>query len=84
MLQAVRNLLRENLGIKPNDLYILPAPLGLQNLWQLYTSVERYDLKFPLYSPFVPKVFQTLGVSNDIFETIRDREYYDRSAIWIF
>jgi polyphosphate kinase len=72
MSEDVRNLLSANLEIKANDVYVLPTPLGLVNLWQLYTSVERYDLKFPPYKPFVPKVFQTVGVHNDIFETIRN------------
>lgn len=71
MPEDVRNLLSENLEIKPNDVYALPAPLGLSNLWQLYTSVERHDLKFPPYKPFVPKAFQAASVDNDIFEAIR-------------
>ncbi len=71
MPQDIRNLLIENLEIKPNDLFVLPAPLGLVNLWQLYTSVERHDLKFPLYIPFVPKAFQNTSADNDIFDAIR-------------
>jgi len=71
MPEDVRNLLSENLEIKPNDVYVLPAPLGLSNLWQLYTSVERRDLKFPPYKPFVPKAFQIASTGNDIFEAIR-------------
>jgi len=71
MPEDIRNLLSENLEIKPNDVYVLPAPLGLSNLWQLYTSVERQDLKFPPYKPFVPKVFQTTSISSDIFEAVR-------------
>ncbi|MEP6896371.1 MAG: polyphosphate kinase 1, partial [Chloroflexota bacterium] len=71
MPQDVRNLLIENLEIRPNDVYVLPAPLGLSNLWQLYTSVERHDLKFSTYQPFVPKGFQKAGANKDIFETIR-------------
>ena len=73
MPQDVRHLLSENLEIKPNDVYVLPAPLGLSNLWQLYTSVERHDLKFLPYEPFVPKAFQTAG--NDIFEAIRQGNF---------
>lgn len=71
MPQDVRNLLSENLEIKTNDIYVLPAPLGLLNLWQLYTSVERYDLKFPPYKPFVDKIFQKANAGKDIFEAIR-------------
>jgi len=71
MPQDVRNLLIENMEVESNDVYVLPAPLGLSNLWQLYTSVERDDLKFPPYKPFIPKAFQTASASNDIFEAIR-------------
>ncbi|MEP7136296.1 MAG: polyphosphate kinase 1 [Chloroflexota bacterium] len=71
MPQDVRNLLCENLEIRPNDVYVLPAPLGLSDLWQLYTSVERQDLKFSPYKPFVPKGFQSTERNKDIFEAIR-------------
>jgi polyphosphate kinase len=33
-------------------------PLGLVNLWQLYNSVERHDLKYPVYKPRIPKALQ--------------------------
>jgi polyphosphate kinase len=73
MPQDVRNLLSKNLEIKPDDVYVLPAPLGLSDLWQLYNSVERYKLKFPPYKPFVPNVFQTKSTSGDIFKAIRQK-----------
>jgi polyphosphate kinase len=73
MPKDVCDLLIENLEIKPNDVRVLPAPLGLSNLWQLYTSVERDDLKFPPYKPFIPRVFQTARASSDIFEAIRNK-----------
>jgi len=72
MPEDVRNLLSENLETKNNDVYVLPAPLGLSDLWQIYTSVERHDLKFPRYKPHVPKAFQSAIASNDIFEAIRE------------
>jgi polyphosphate kinase len=72
MPEDVRNLLSENLEIKPNDIYVLPTPLGLSSLWQLYTSVERHDLKFSTYKPFVPKVFQKVDTSNNVFDAIRN------------
>ena len=73
MPKDVCDLLIENLEIRPNDVRVLPAPLGLSNLWQLYTSVERDDLKFPPYKPFIPRVFQTARASSDIFEAIRNK-----------
>lgn len=73
MPDDIRNLLIENLEIKANDVYVLPSPLGLVSLWQLYTSVERDDLKFPMYKPFIPKIFQTTSPGYDIFEVIRQK-----------
>ena len=71
MPDHIRELLIENLEIRPNDVYILPAPLGLSNLWQVYSNVERHDLKFPIYHPVVPKAFQNAMMAGDIFEAIR-------------
>ena len=67
----VRQLLIDNLEIKQNDVYISPAPLGLSSLWQVYGNVERHDLKFPIYHPVVPKVFENAMLTGDIFETIK-------------
>jgi polyphosphate kinase len=38
------------LRVEVNDIYPLPNPLGLSNLFELY-NIDRYDLKF---TPFVP------------------------------
>jgi polyphosphate kinase len=67
----IRDLLVENLEIKPSDIFVQRKPLGLANLWQAYNNVERYDLKYPPYKPFVPKVFRQVETSEDIFEAIR-------------
>jgi len=68
---AIRELLIENLEIRPNDVYVLPAPLGLSSLWQIYNNVERHDLKFPIYHPVVPKVFKDAILAGEIFEVIK-------------
>ncbi|HEX7621865.1 MAG TPA: polyphosphate kinase 1 [Anaerolineales bacterium] len=73
MPEDVSNLLIENLEINSNDVYVLPAPLGLGNLWMLATSVERDDLKFPPYKAFVPKAFQSASSISGIFEAINQK-----------
>jgi len=73
MPDPIRELLIENLEIKQNDVYVLPAPLGLSSLWQLYNNVERHDLKFPIYHPVVPKLFKDAMLAGDIFEVIKQR-----------
>ena len=67
----IRELLIENLEIRRTDVYVSPAPLGLSSLWQMYNDVERHDLKFPIYKPAVPQVFENAIISGDIFEAIR-------------
>ena len=69
----IRELLIDNLEIRPNDVYVLPAPLGLSSLWQIYNNVERHDLKFPIYHPVVPKVFKDAALAGDIFEAIKQQ-----------
>src|SRR5258706_3635971 len=67
----IRELLVDNLEINPTDLFVQRKPLGLVDLWQVYNSVERFDLKFPAYKPYVPKAFKNIQTSDDIFEAIR-------------
>jgi polyphosphate kinase len=67
----IRDLLVENLEIKPSDIFVQRKPLGLADLWQLYASVERHDLKFPTHKPHVPKAFKKAESAEDIFEAIR-------------
>src|SRR4026208_2195543 len=71
MPDNIRELLLENLEIKRNDVYVSPAPLGLSSLWQMYNDVERHDLKFPVYKPVVPEVFENTTIAGGIFEAIR-------------
>jgi polyphosphate kinase len=71
MPENIRQLLIDNLEIRQNDVYVSPAPLGLSSLWQVYGNVERHDLKFPVYHPVVPKVFENAMEAGDIFGAIR-------------
>jgi polyphosphate kinase len=67
----IRELLIENLEIRPNDVYVLPAPLGLSSLSQIYNNIERHELKFPVFYPPVPRVFKDATMAGDIFEVIK-------------
>ncbi len=71
MPASVRELLLENLEVRASDLYVMQSPLGLSALWQVYNGVERHELKFAPYRPFVPKVFRKLTQPADIFDAIR-------------
>ncbi|HMB23247.1 MAG TPA: polyphosphate kinase 1 [Anaerolineales bacterium] len=73
MPDPIRELLIENLQIRFTDVYVLPAPLGLSSLWQVYHQVERHDLKFPVYQPIVPRAFENAALAGDIFDAIKQR-----------
>ncbi|HEY3312719.1 MAG TPA: polyphosphate kinase 1 [Anaerolineales bacterium] len=72
MPQDIRDLLVENLEIRPAELYTLGSPLGMSSLWQLYNQVERHDLKTPVYKPSIPRALRNSSVSGDIFEAMRE------------
>ncbi|MBK8618894.1 MAG: polyphosphate kinase 1 [Anaerolineales bacterium] len=72
MPETVRELLVDNLEVSRNDVYALDSPLGLSGLWQLYSNVERHDLKDVPYKPRTPKAFKRAATSADIFEAIRN------------
>jgi polyphosphate kinase len=71
MPKGIRELLVENLEIDPSDVIVQSKPLGLVNLWQLYTSVERHELKYPLYIPRIPRSFKEATDAESLFDVIR-------------
>src|SRR5215211_7118785 len=71
MPDHIRDLLIDNLEIRQTDMYILPSPLGLGSLWQIYSNVERHDLKFPIYQPAMPRIFENTTFAGDVFEVIK-------------
>jgi polyphosphate kinase len=71
MPTEIRELLVDNLEIRPADLYVQSSPLGLAALWQVYNSVELHDLKYPNYKPAIPAVFRESTMASDIFDAIR-------------
>jgi polyphosphate kinase len=71
MPENIRRLLLDNLRIKSSDLFVQSKPLGLVGLWNLYNSVERHDLKFPVYRPRVVPQFKNVELAEDVFTAIR-------------
>lgn len=73
MPQEVRELLTENLEIKPNDVNLQASPMGLASLWQIYNHVERHDLKYPAYIPRIPKSLRNLEGPEGFFAAIQEK-----------
>jgi polyphosphate kinase len=72
MPETIRELLVDNLEVSRNDVYVLDSPLGLSGLWQLYSNVERHDLKDATYKPRIPKALRHATTAADIFDAIRN------------
>jgi len=67
----IRDLLVDNLEINSSDFSVQRKPLGLVNLWQIYNSVERHDLKYPPDKPHIIKPFRNIQSPDKIFDAIR-------------
>ncbi|HUK00993.1 MAG TPA: polyphosphate kinase 1 [Steroidobacteraceae bacterium] len=53
------------------DHYRMPGPVNLNRLAALYDLVQRPDLKYPLFTPGLPK---RLSATNDLFAVIRQKD----------
>jgi polyphosphate kinase len=73
MPDTIRNLLAEILNVDPQDFYMKGSPLGLRSLWELYTGLDRDDLKYKEYEPAIPKVFKRASHARDVFGAIRQQ-----------
>ncbi len=69
--EEILDVLVDNLEISPEDIYTVLPPFGLSDLLQLYTIIDRYDLKYP---SFVPVVQPILEEAEDIFAAIREQD----------
>ena len=72
MPENIRELLADNLEVSRNDVYVLDNPLGLSGLWQLYSNVERHDLKDAPNKPRIPKSLKYAETAADIFDVIKN------------
>lgn len=55
--------------LKDNDLYQVNGPVNLNRLLEIIDLVDRPDLKFPPFTPGIPKRLRNL---SDIFEVIKN------------
>ena len=69
----VRELLVRELELEPEDVYATAAPLDLGGLWDLYSAVDRPDLKYEAWHPVTePVLAATLGQGPaDLFQVLR-------------
>ncbi len=58
-------------GLEQADLYRVRGPVNLNRLIEVYDLVERSDLKFPGFTPGIPR---ELRRAKDVFEAVRRRD----------
>ncbi len=63
--------LREKFGLPEDAVYQVNGPVNLNRLMAVYDLVNRNDLKFPSFTPSLPK---SLAHPDDIFEVMRQGE----------
>jgi polyphosphate kinase len=67
--QDITNFLLRHFALTRDDLYQVNGPVNLNRLTAIYDLVDRPDLKYPPFTPNVPK---GLIAREDIFATMRE------------
>jgi polyphosphate kinase len=69
--QDIADFLLRHFALDNDDLYQVNGPVNLNRLMAIYDLVERPDLKYPAFTPSVPK---RLIAKEDIFAVMREGE----------
>ena len=69
--QDIADFLLRHFALDKDDLYQVNGPVNLNRLMAIYDLVERPDLKYPAFTPSVPK---RLIAKEDIFAVMREGE----------
>jgi polyphosphate kinase len=67
----VLELLIEEIDVPAEDVLMIPAPLDLASLWQIY-EVDRPDLKDKPFVPSTPPRFAENETAKSVFATLRE------------
>ncbi|HEY6642609.1 polyphosphate kinase 1 [Povalibacter sp.] len=69
--EDITNFLLRHFALTRNDLFQVNGPLNLNRLMSIYDLLERPDLKFP---PFTPAIPRRIVAKEDIFAVMRDSD----------
>ncbi len=73
MSRNVLALLMRELQVTDREVYRLPGPLGLADLWQIHAALDRPDLKYQPFSPATPARLTPDEDGNvDLFRVLRE------------
>jgi polyphosphate kinase len=69
--EDITNFLLRHFALSREDLYQVNGPVNLNRLMAIYDLVDRPDLKYPAFTPSIPK---RLAAKEDIFAVMREGE----------
>ena len=69
--EDITNFLLRHFALKRDDLYQVNGPVNLNRLMAIYDLVDRPDLKYPAFTPCIPK---RLVAKEDVFSVMRENE----------
>jgi polyphosphate kinase len=67
--EDITSFLLRHFSLTPDDLFRVNGPVNLNRLTAIYDLVDRPDLKYPAFTPSMPRRFAT---KEDIFAVLRD------------
>ncbi len=67
----ITNFLLKHFALTRDDLYQVNGPVNLNRLMTIYDLIDRPELKFPVFTPSVPK---QLVAKEDFFSVIRESD----------
>jgi polyphosphate kinase len=69
--EDIINFLLRHFALAKDDLYEVNGPVNLNRLMAIYDLVDRPDLKYPAFTPSIPR---RLVAKEDVFATMREGE----------
>jgi polyphosphate kinase len=69
--QEIVHFLLHEFALADVDMYSVPGPVNLNRLSAIYDLIQRPDLKYPLFTPGLPK---RLAANSDMFAVIRQND----------
>ncbi|MGH8208772.1 MAG: polyphosphate kinase 1 [Steroidobacteraceae bacterium] len=70
--QDMAQFLLQQFALHDVDMYRVPGPVNLNRLSAIYDLVQRPDLKYPIFTPGLPK--RLAAASGDLFAVIRQND----------
>ncbi len=72
--EDMMQFLLSQFGLSDADLYRVNGPVNLVRLMNVPDQVTRPDLKFPPFTPGLPKVLQKVAKGKDVFDALKKQD----------